>query len=155
MKQTSKVRTFDDILTDKQKMINRVNIMGLPTKKALLALEAHGYKIEARELQKMTKKINAKRQDYLYWLAKEGLEDLHLTTLQTLKVCEKEYWENYLAEDDHYKRATILDKIVSLQPWISIYADATQDIIAKQMASRKIAETVKPDSLAKQTAVTK
>ena len=82
-------------------------------------------------------------------MAKEGHEDLHLTSLQKVKMIEGEYWKLYQTANESIKKAAILDKIVALQPWISMYADATQDIIQKQLAGIKAAEGLIPEDLAK------
>ena len=144
-----KVRTFNDLLTDKQKMIQRVQIMGMKNEPALEELKRQDYNIGVRELQKVKKQIIKKREQFLFWMAKEGLEDLHLTSLQTVKMIEGEYWKLYQTANESIKKAAILDKIVALQPWISMYADATQDIIQKQLAGIKAAEGLIPEDLAK------
>lgn len=144
-----KIRTFNDLLTDKQKMIQRVQIMGMKNEPALEELKRQDYNIGVRELQKVKKQIIKKREQFLFWMAKEGLEDLHLTSLQTVKMIEGEYWKLYQTANESIKKAAILDKIVALQPWISMYADATQDIIQKQLAGIKAAEGLIPEDLAK------
>lgn len=144
-----KIRTFNDLLTDKQKMIQRVQIMGMKNEPALEELKRQDYDIGVRELQKVKKQIIKKREQFLFWMAKEGLEDLHLTSLQTVKMIEGEYWKLYQTANESIKKAAILDKIVALQPWISMYADATQDIIQKQLAGIKAAEGLIPEDLAK------
>ena len=144
-----KIRTFNDLLTDKQKMIQRVQIMGMKNEPALEELKRQDYNIGVRELQKVKKQIIKKREQFLFWMAKEGLEDLHLTSLQTVKMIEGEYWKLYQTANESIKKAAILDKIVALQPWISMYADATQDIVQKQLAGIKAAEGLIPEDLAK------
>lgn len=142
----------DYYLSDKQELILRTKLMRMPVAKALTVLEVHNYPTARSTYFENLKVIKEKTHARLIQIAKHGMEDRHLLTLDTLQMCEAEYWENYLAETDHYKRTVILDKIVQLQPWLSTYIDETQDIIEKQLASQKVAETTPPDSIASPTA---
>ena len=61
-----KDRTFNDLLTDKQKMIQRVQIMGMKNEPALEELKRQDYNIGVRELQKVKKQIIKKREQFLF-----------------------------------------------------------------------------------------
>lgn len=143
-----RMKESDYILSDKQSLVLRTRLMRLPVAKALAVMEIHKYPMKRSAYFDNLKKIKKMRHNRLIHIAKSGMEDRHLLTLDTLEMCEAEYWENYIKEGDPLKKSIILDKIVQLQPWISSYVDESQDIIEKQMKSLKLASTTPPDSLA-------
>jgi len=144
-----RMKESDYVLSDKQSLVLRTRLMRLPVAKALEVIKNHKYKMKRSAYFDNLKKIKAMRHNRLIHIAKSGMEDRHLLTLDTLEMCEAEYWINYNNEDSPLKKSIILDKIVQLQPWISSYVDESQDIIEKQMKSLKLAESTPPDSLAK------
>ena len=149
-----RMKESDYILSDKQSLVLRTRLMRLPVAKALEVIKNHKYKMKRSAYFDNLKKIKEMRHNRLIHIAKSGMEERHLLTLDTLEMCEAEYWINYNNEDSPYKKSVILDKIVQLQPWLSSYIDESQDIIEKQMKSLKLAETTPPDSLAQTTSKT-
>jgi len=143
----ARTRKSDYLLNDKQTLVLRTKIMRLPLAEALEVMRRHNYKMKRSAYFDNLRKIKLMRHDRLIHIAKSGMEDRHLETLDTLQICEAEFWLNYKKETDNYKRSLILDKIVQLQPWLSTYIDESQDIIEKQMKSKKLAEDTPPDSI--------
>ena len=143
------MKESDYILSDKQSLVLRTRLMRLPVAKALAVMEIHKYPMKRSAYFDNLKKIKQMRHNRLIHIAKSGMEDRHLLTLDTLEMCEAEYWENYIKEDNPLRKSIILDKIVQLQPWISSYVDESQDIMEKQLKSLKLAGSTPPDSIAK------
>ena len=139
--------TFQSLLTDKQQLVHNTSLMRLPTAKALTVLEVHGYNIKKGRYNQIPREIRKLRDDRIMYIAKEGFEYLHLETLDIILLCESEYWTNYHMETDHYKRTVILDKIIQVQPWKSLYIDATIDVKEKQMRALKLAQETEPDTI--------
>ncbi len=146
---------YDNLLNDKERTCLKSKIQQFSWARAKVYLETHGYPMTEGHYYRVLRAIKKKTQGRLYWFAFQGLETLHLDTLDTLMVVESELWENYWREDDPYKKAMILDKIVQLQPWKSTYSEKTQDVQEKQLHSRKLAMEVAPDSVSAMQTFTK
>jgi hypothetical protein len=58
-------------------------------------------------------------------------QDQHLERIDKCELVEKLMWENYRAGD--LKRVKILETIISIQPYISGYYDATRYVLEKRI----------------------
>ena len=56
----------------------------------------------------------------------------HLDRVDRMELIESQMWINYWKEEDRYKKVKILAEIVSIQPYISSYYEATKDLLALQ-----------------------
>ena len=138
---------YENLLTDKERVCIRAKIQQFSWARAKEYLSTQGINISEGHYYRVLRAIKKKTQGRLYWFAIQGLEVVHLDTIDTLMVVESEYWTQYYLETDNYKKTLILDKIVNLQPWKSMYTEKTQDLMEKQLRSRKLAESTKPDTI--------
>ena len=60
-----------------------------------------------------------------------------------MELIESQMWINYWKEQDRFKKVKILAEIVSIQPYISSYYEATKDLVEAQKA--KVNLSFKPE----------
>jgi len=120
----------------------QVIAMALNETESLQYLESQGFKISARYLYKLKNKVKQNRNSRLALIAKSEFRDQHIQRLEQLEVIQKEYWKLYRAEKKVINKASILEKIVQVQQYISSYYDASryvmeQSIIQPEKKKRK------------------
>jgi len=117
------------ILNDSQKAIVDTMTMRLNTKQSLAYLKEHGYEMSERKFFRQKKKIESLKLKRLYHVAKIGFEEQHLERIDQIQLIQQLMWKEYGACKDAYQRSKILISIVSIQPYLSSYYEATHFVV--------------------------
>lgn len=123
-------RVKSSVLNDRQKEIVATIRMRLTTDKALLYLKEAGYEMSARSWRREKQKLNDSKLQRLHFIAKIGFEDQHLERIDQLELIQRLMWDEYDKEESPFKRASILEKIANIQPYLSNYYDLTREVIS-------------------------
>jgi hypothetical protein len=117
------------ILNDSQKAIVDTITMRLDTKQSLAYLKEHGYEMKERTYFRQKKKIESLKLKRLYHIAKIGFEDQHVERINTIEICLKLMWEEFEKCQSPYQKVKILESIISAQPYLSSYYEATHFVV--------------------------
>lgn len=117
------------ILTDTQQAIVETIRMRLDTNQALKYLEDIGFAVSRATFFRQKKKVESLKLQRLYHMAKFGFEDQHLERIDKCELIEKLMWENYNNCKDPFRKVAILEKIIHIQPYLSAYYEATENVI--------------------------
>jgi hypothetical protein len=118
-----------NILTERQKAVLETIRMRLTEKEALEYLRNAGFETSDTTWYREKKQLEKMKLKRLYHIAKIGLGDQHLERIDTCELILKQMWQNVKEEKDPYKRNRILKDILSLQPYLSQYYEATMDVM--------------------------
>ena len=122
-------RVKSNTLTDRQKEVVAVIRMRLKEEKALVYLKDQGYEMSKRTLYREKRKLEAMKLKRLYHIARIGFEDQHLERIDQLELIQRLMWDEYNKEGSPYRRASILEKIANIQPYLSNYYDTTKEVM--------------------------
>jgi hypothetical protein len=125
------------ILNDSQKAIVETITMRLDTKQSLEYLKEHGYDMNERTYFRQKKKNQSLKLKRLYHIAKVGFVEQHLERIEQIQLIQQLMWKEYDACKDAYQRSKILISIVSIQPYLSAYYEATH-YVAKEAGDKNI-----------------
>ena len=103
--------------------------MRLSEKDSLKWLKMHGHDIKQATYHKVKKKIKDSTDKRKFELSREGLWEQHLERIDQLETALKLTWENYHLEIDASKKVRIIETIVSIQPLLSMYYQASQKVV--------------------------
>ena len=105
--------------------------MRLHEQEALKWLREHGVsKISRATYYRKLAKLEDKKLDRLHYIAAVGFEDQHLERIGVVETCVKLMWDNYhKPENTPYQKVKILESIISAQPYLSSYYEASKDIM--------------------------
>lgn len=118
-----------NVLTDRQKAVLETMRMRLTEKEALEYLRNAGFEMSDTTWYREKKLLEEMKLKRLYDIAKIGFEDQHLQRIDICELIQKLMWQNVKEEKDPYKRNHILKEILSLQPLLSNYYEATKDVM--------------------------
>ena len=135
----TKVKSFNDLLTDDQKLVREMMFNNWQVEKKLLWLEAKGYKIGEDQFYKQVRIIKSKRDKRLDYFAQYGLSEIHLELLDQLHILLDKLWDLFYTERDSIKRLAVQKELRETILWVASFADATQDVREKEMRAREIA----------------
>ena len=113
------------MLSDSEKAIVEAMTMRLHAAQALQYLEDLGYAMSERKYYRLKKKINERKLERMHYIAKY-FPDQHLERIDRCELIEKLCWENYHACKDPAKKVKILESIITIQPYLSSYYEATK-----------------------------
>ena len=116
------------VLSERQKAIVEAITMRLHTKPALRYLTDVGHKMSEATFFREKKKIEEMKFERMQHIALY-FQDQHLERIDKCELVEKLCWENYRAEKDPTKRVKILESIITMQPYLSGYYEATKTIL--------------------------
>lgn len=108
-------------------------VLDLNETESIKYLYERGFKISARYLYKLKKKVKDSRFHRLSLIAQSGFKDQHIQRIEQLEVINKEYWKLYREEKKPINKALILTKIVELQSYISSYYDSSRYVLEKSI----------------------
>ena len=120
------------VLSERQKAIVEAITMRLHTKPALHYLRDVGYKMSEATYFREKKKIEEMKFERMQHIAMY-FQDQHLERIDKCECVEKLMWKNYHEEKDSSKKVKILESIISIQPYISAYYDATRYVLEKKV----------------------
>jgi hypothetical protein len=118
-----------NILTERQKAVLETIRMRLTEKEALEYLRNTGFEISDTTWYREKKQLEKMKLRRLYHIAKIGFEDQHLERIDNCELIQKLMWQNVKEEKDPYKRNQILKDILSMQPYLSSYYEATKEVM--------------------------
>ena len=118
-----------NVLTDRQKAVLETMRMRLTEKEALEYLRNAGFEMSDTTWYREKKLLEEMKLKRLYDIAKIGFEDQHLQRMDICELIQKLMWQNVKEQKDPYKRNHILKEILSLQPLLSNYYEATKDVM--------------------------
>jgi len=108
-------------------------VLDLNETESIKYLADRGFKISARYLYKLKKKVKENRFSRLALIAKEQFQDQHIQRIENLEVIQKEYWKLYRLEKKIINKASILQKIAELQTYISSYYQASRMVLERSV----------------------
>jgi len=126
------------ILNDSQKAIVETMVMRLNTRQSLEYLKEHGFEMNERKYFRQKKKIESLKLKRLYHIAKIGYEEQHLERINRLELIDRLMWEAYDEEKSPFRKSCILEKIASVQPYLSSYYDATHELVMHCKEDKKL-----------------
>ena len=85
--------------------------------------------MEVRSFYRIKGKLKSATEKRKFELQKQGLWEQHLERIDQLETILKFSWQNYHRANDPIKKQRILDSIVSIQPLLSVYYSASQEVI--------------------------
>jgi hypothetical protein len=127
----------NNIVTDRQKAVLETVKMRLTEKESLGYLKDNGFEISDTTLYREKNKLEKMQLNRLYQIAKYGFEEQHLERIDNCELILKLMWQNAMNEKDPYKNTQILEKILSLQPYLSSYYDATREVMKESVLMKK------------------
>lgn len=116
-------------LTDRQKAVVETIRMRLTEKQSLTYLNESGFPIAVATLYREKRRIEKLKLQRLYLIAKIGFQDQHIERIDKCEMVEKLMWENYRNEVSAFKKVLILREIIKMQPYLSAYYEATEDVM--------------------------
>ena len=127
----------NNTLTDRQKAVLETVKMRLTEKESLEYLKDNGFEISDTTLYREKSKLEMMKLKRLYQIAKYGFEEQHLERIDNCELILKLMWQNAMNEKDPYKNTQILKEILSLQPYLSSYYDATREVMKESNYMKK------------------
>jgi hypothetical protein len=124
--------TFSNILSvlsDTEKMIVNCTIMRLKENEALDYLRMNGHDMSRMTYYRMKRRVEEKKMQRLYEIARIGFVNQHIERIDQLELIQREMWKLYHEEQEPRYKAAILEKIASVQPYLSAYYEATKMVI--------------------------
>jgi hypothetical protein len=131
------------ILNDTQKDIVDTMTMKLTLSQSLEYMKHEGHKMSKRTYYRKKKEVQDMKLERMRFIAKVAYEEQHLERIDRMELIENQMWVNYHHEKDPLKKVRILAEIVSIQPYISSYYEATKDLLER--AEAKIRQQQKKD----------
>ena len=125
------------ILTERQKAVIETMKMRLTEKEALAYLSDYGFEMSDTTWYREKNKLENMKLDRLYHIAKFGFDNQHLERIDTCEVIQKMMWRNATEEKDPYKRNQILKDIISIQPILSAYYEATKEVMKETVYMKR------------------
>src|SRR6478672_5955554 len=123
------------MLSDSEKAIVEAMTMRLHVAQALQYLEGLGYPMSERKYYRLKKKIKDRKLERMHHIAKY-FPDQHLERIDRCELIEKLCWENYHASKDPAKKVKILESIITIQPYLSSYYEATKIVLESTVKDR-------------------
>jgi hypothetical protein len=127
------------ILSDTEKAVVQTITMKLHPDEALTYLKDCGIKMARRSYFRHKKKVESMKWQRLVHTA-NMFTDQHLQRIDKLELVEELMWKNYHEEKSPSKRVTILQAIVSMQPYLSNYYGATTFVLRRRLKTDVIIE---------------
>ena len=128
-------------LSEVEVLVIETMVMRLTNKETLEYLERKNHKMSLANYYKIRKNLECNNDKRKFdFMNSGGLWSQHLERIDQLETALKLSWENYNNENDTFKKQKILESIVTIQPLLSKYYEASQYIIeheAKQGGIRR------------------
>ena len=117
------------VLSDTEKLIVNCTIMRLKENEALAYLKENGHEMSRMTYYRIKAKVEEKKLARLHEIAKIGFVNQHIERIDQLELIQREMWECYEQEQSPLKKVIILEKIASVQPYLSAYYEATKMVM--------------------------
>lgn len=114
-------------------LVLRTIVMRFTEKESLAYIKSNYKSIEANRYYAIKKELKNRMMEEGYKLtSKNGLYEQHMLRINTLETIEQEQWKKYHIEPKPFLQSAILERITSLQVYISSAYDYTRSIIQNQ-----------------------
>ena len=123
------------VLSDTQKAIVEVMTMRLLAPQALEYLKNAGHEMSRSKYFRQRKKIEEMKLERMHDIAKY-FPYQHLERIDRCELIEKLCWENHHACKDPSKKVKILESIITIQPYLSSYYEATKIVLESTVKDR-------------------
>lgn len=130
-------------LNDSELLVMQTIVMRLNEKESLAWIRSHQdtkKKMEVRTFYRIKGRLKSSSEKRKFELQKNGLWEQHLERIDQLETALKFSWENFHREKDASKKQRILDSIAAIQPLLSTYYSATQEVVEHD-AAKNIQDT--------------
>ena len=124
-------------LNDSELLVMQTIVMRLNEKESLAWIRSHEdtkKKMEVRSFYRIKGRLKSSSEKRKFELQKNGLWEQHLERIDQLETALKFSWENFHREKDASKKQRILDSIAAIQPLLSTYYSATQEVVEHDAA---------------------
>lgn len=115
-------------LNETERLVVNCLIMRLTEDQSLALLKSRGHELSRASFYRIRGTLEAKKLSRLYDIAKSGFVDQHLERIDQLELIQAEMWKNYHLEPNAFRKACILEKIASVQPYLSAYYEASKQL---------------------------
>lgn len=128
------IPTKDQLLqSDRDVLVIHCMAMKLSEKESLAYLASRNHKIGRAQYYRDLKRLQEAVTHKAFKIAAEnGLIEQHMNRIDQLETIEREHWQNYHREKNPLRKSIILEKVTSLQPYISSAYDYVKEIIKEQ-----------------------
>ena len=120
-------------LNDSEILVMQTIVMKLNEAESLAWIRSHQTSrqkpMEVRSFYRIKGKLKSLTDKRKFDLQKQGLWEQHLERIDQLETILKFSWQNYHRANDPMKKQRILDSIASIQPLLSVYYSASQEVI--------------------------
>ena len=120
-------------LNDSEILVMQTIIMKLNEPESLAWIRSHQSNrkkpMEVRSFNRIKGTLKSTTDKRKFELQKQGLWQQHIERIDQLETILKFSWQNYHRANDPIKKQRILDSIVSIQPLLSVYYSASQEVI--------------------------
>jgi hypothetical protein len=120
-------------LNDSEVLVMQTMIMRFNEEESLAWINSHlpkkAKKMSIRNFYRIKGKLKATTDKRKFDLQKEGLWEQHLERIDQLETTLKFSWQNYHRAQTPTVRQRILDSISAIQPLLSAYYSASQEVI--------------------------
>ena len=124
-------------INDSELLVMQTIVMRLNEKESLAWIRSHQdtkKKMEVRSFYRIKGRLKSSSEKRKFELQKNGLWEQHLERIDQLETALKFSWENFHREKDASKKQRILDSIAAIQPLLSTYYSATQEVVEHDAA---------------------
>ncbi len=123
----------DENKAELEQLILRCLVMRFSEKEALAYIADNHKSIESTRYYEIKRTLADKLVEEGYRItSKNGLYEQHMMRIQTLETIEKEQWKLYKSEPKPYLKSSILERITTLQVYLSSAYDYIRAIIKNQ-----------------------
>jgi hypothetical protein len=112
--------------------------MRLTIQQALEYMKDNGHPMSRATYMRHKSKVQSRKLQRLYNIAKTGFTDEHLASIDQLELVERLMWKEYNDCKDPFKRSCILEKICNIRPYLSAYYETSKDIIESNQDDKRI-----------------
>lgn len=116
-----------------EQLILRCIVMRFTEKESLDYIKSNDKSIESTRYYEIKKSLNDKINSEGYKItSKNGLFEQHMMRIRTLETIEREQWLNYHKEEKPILKSSILERITTMQVYLSSAYDYIRSIIKSQ-----------------------
>ena len=121
------------VLNDSEILVLQTIVMKLNEHDSMAWIHSHQTNkkkpMEVRNFYRIKGKIKSSTAKRKFELLKNGIWEQHIERIDQLETILKFSWENYHREQNPIRRQHILDSIAGIQPLLSAYYSASQEVI--------------------------
>jgi len=119
----------DGILNERQHAVIDCMRMKFTDKQSMAYLKSLGFDGNQMTLYRDKKRVNAVKMERLVHIAQFEFQHQHIDRIDNTELALKLMWQNYHIERDPWKKFQMLKDIITVQPYLSSYYDASKLII--------------------------